>query len=55
MCHGYLERINDAKVTISTYGTNPILTRNSLDGLKKLEDDFIRELSKETQNYKGGE
>lgn len=43
----YLLRIEKAESVISKYGMNEILTKNSLNGLKELQEDFIRELGKE--------
>lgn len=42
----YLLRIGRAKKIISDYGINEILTKNSLNGLKELQEDFIKELGR---------
>ena len=52
---GYFNRIKQAKETISSYGNNPILTINSLNGLEELKKDFISELLKQNQEYKRGD
>lgn len=46
----YLVRIEEAQRTIDEYGINETLTKNSLDGLKELQEDFIEELSKNRDN-----
>ena len=43
----YLLRLDEAKKVISEYGTSEILTQNSLKGIEKLREDFIREIYKE--------
>ena len=43
----YLQRIKNAQKTISEYGVNKLLTENSLNALKELQEDFIAELGKE--------
>ena len=43
----YLLRLDEAKRVISEYGTSEILTQNSLKGIEKLREDFIREVYKE--------
>ena len=53
--HGYFSRIAQAQAIISNYGTNPILTKNSLKGLEELKKDFINELLKQNQEYKRGD
>ncbi len=47
---GYLERIEKAERTITEYGVNPVLTQNSLDGLKELKKEFLMELSKDARD-----
>lgn len=43
---GYLRRIETAKRTISQYGINETLTKNSLAGLEELRNDYLIELGK---------
>lgn len=43
----YLQRIKKAEEIISEYGTNEVLTKDSLKALKELEKDFISELGKD--------
>ena len=42
----YLQRIDKTKQIISEYGINKTLTENSLNELQELQDDFIKEVSK---------
>lgn len=44
----YLGRIESAKKTISEYGVNETLTKNSLAGLDELRNDYLMELGKIT-------
>ena len=43
----YLMRIKNAYEIIEEYGMNPIITQDSLNGLKDLEKEFLIEVSKE--------
>lgn len=43
----YMLRIQEASEIIEQNGMNEVLTRNSLAGLKELQEDFINELAKE--------
>ncbi len=43
----YLRRIEKAKESIRVNGINPLITRNSMEGLEELQNDFNMELEKE--------
>ncbi|MCI8412218.1 MAG: hypothetical protein HFJ40_07345 [Clostridia bacterium] len=43
----YLSKIETARKSIIKNGLNPILTANSVEGLKELEKDFLKELNKQ--------
>lgn len=43
----YLMRIKNARESILLNGVNPLLTKEALNGLQELQDDFIKELNHE--------